>query len=117
MCGIVGIATRADRAEIERTLTRMNDTIVHRGPDDSGQLAAAGVGLAMRRLSIIDLARGHQPMHTADGVSIVFNGEIYNYVALREDLIARGYTFKTKSDTEVILNLYHAEGRDGFKKL
>ncbi len=117
MCGIVGIATRADRAEVERALTRMNDAIVHRGPDDCGQLVETGVGLAMRRLSIIDLAGGHQPMHTEDGVSIVFNGEIYNYVALRESLIARGYNFKTKSDTEVILNLYHAEGQDGFKKL
>jgi asparagine synthase (glutamine-hydrolysing) len=117
MCGIVGIVTHKDRDEIERVLARMQDRIVHRGPDDSGSFIARRIGLAMRRLSIIDLAGGHQPMHTADGVSIVFNGEIYNYVALGKDLIARGYRFKTKSDTEVILNLYHAEGPDSFKKL
>ncbi len=117
MCGIVGIVTRKDRGEIECTLRRMNGVIVHRGPDDSGSHIAADVGLAMRRLSIIDLAGGHQPMRTTDGVSIVFNGEIYNYVTLRNDLIARGYTFRNKTDTEVILNLYHAEGADGFKKL
>jgi asparagine synthase (glutamine-hydrolysing) len=117
MCGIVGIVAHDKSAEIGRILGRMNDVIVHRGPDDSGEHIAQQVGLAMRRLSIIDLASGHQPMHTADGVSLVFNGEIYNYVALRDGLITRGYSFKTKSDTEVVLNLYHAEGCDGFKKL
>ena len=117
MCGIVGIVARDDRSELERVINRMNDVIVHRGPDDAGVHLAGDVGLAMRRLSIIDVGGGHQPMYTADGVCIVFNGEIYNYLALRAALIARGYTFKTKSDTEVILNLYHAEGCDGFKKL
>src|SRR5579864_485460 len=105
MCGIVGIVTSSDRADIERILSRMNNAILHRGPDDDGFHVAPQVGLAMRRLSIIDVAGGHQPMHTSDGVSIVFNGEIYNYAALRDELRARGYQFKTKSDTEVILNL------------
>jgi asparagine synthase (glutamine-hydrolysing) len=117
MCGIVGIVAHNQSAEIRSVLGRMNDVIVHRGPDDSGEHIAPEVGLAMRRLSIIDLATGHQPMHTEDGVTLVFNGEIYNYVALRDELIARGYSFKTRSDTEVILNLYHAEGCEGFKKL
>jgi asparagine synthase (glutamine-hydrolysing) len=117
MCGIVGIVATKDRGEIERVLRRMTDAIIHRGPDDSGAHIAPNLGLAMRRLSIIDLSGGRQPMHTADGVSIICNGEIYNYVALRRELIARGYSFKTKSDTEVILNLYHAFGVEAFKRL
>jgi asparagine synthase (glutamine-hydrolysing) len=117
MCGIVGIVAHDSGVDIGRVLGRMNDVIVHRGPDDSGEYVAPEIGLAMRRLSIIDLMGGHQPMRTDDGVTVVFNGEIYNYVALRDDLAARGYRFKTKSDTEVILNLYHAEGSEGFRKL
>src|ERR1043165_3768445 len=95
----------------------MNDVIVHRGPDDSGTHVASHLGLAMRRLSIIDTVGGRQPMQTPDGVTLIFNGEIYNYMALRKDLISRGYVFTTKSDTEVILNLYHAEGIAAFKRL
>jgi len=117
MCGIVGVAMRKDRAEIDQALRRMNAAIAHRGPDDSGSHVSDQVGLAVSRLSIIDLVGGHQPMHTTDGVSIVFNGEIYNYLALRGALIARGYRFRSKSDTEVVLNLYHADGADGLRKL
>jgi asparagine synthase (glutamine-hydrolysing) len=117
MCGIVGIAAALGVAELEGQLARMNDAIIHRGPDDSGSHLAPGIGLAMRRLSIIDIAGGHQPMRTEDGVAIVFNGEIYNYLALRRDLQARGYVFRTQSDTEVILNLYHAEGVNGLRRL
>lgn len=117
MCGIVGIGGVKDPGEIEHVLRRMNDSIVHRGPDDSGVHIAPQVGLGNRRLSIIDLAGGHQPMHTADGVSLVFAGEIYNYVALRRELIAKGYGFRTRCDTEVILNLYHAYGAEAFRRL
>jgi len=95
----------------------MNEQILHRGPDDSGVYVAEGVAFAMRRLSIIDISGGQQPKHTSDGVSIVFNGEIYNYVSLRNSLIERGYKFESRSDTEVILKLYHAEGVAGLKKL
>ena len=117
MCGIVGIGTDKAPAEIEHLLRKMNNAIFHRGPDDSGTHVAPGVGLANRRLSLIDLTGGHQPMHTDDGVSLVFTGEIYNYIALRDALIRDGYVFKTRCDTEVILNLYHAMGVEAFKKL
>ena len=119
MCGIVGIAGPLPPADLSTLLARMNDSIVHRGPDDSGSHVApgAGIGLAMRRLSIIDIAGGHQPMATADGVTLVFNGEIYNFQPLRQELEARGYAFRTRSDTEVILNLYHADGVAGFRRL
>jgi asparagine synthase (glutamine-hydrolysing) len=117
MCGIVGIGGISTQAEIAPVLRRMSDSIIHRGPDDSGMHIAPQVGLATRRLSIIDLEGGHQPMHTADGVALVFNGEIYNYIALREDLIRAGYRFKTRCDTEIVLNLYHAFGMEAFSKL
>lgn len=117
MCGIVGVF-RAGAPETGTTLVhRMNDTIVHRGPDDDGHWAMQDAAVAMRRLSIIDLAGGHQPMVTDDGVAIVFNGEIYNYRALREELRAYGYVFRTTSDTEVVLNLYHHAGLRGLEKL
>ena len=117
MCGIVGMGTGKVPAEIEHLLRKMNNAIFHRGPDDSGTHVAPGVGLANRRLSLIDLSGGHQPMQTADGVTLVFNGEIYNYVALRDALIREGYVFKSRCDTEVVLNLYHAMGVEAFKKL
>jgi asparagine synthase (glutamine-hydrolysing) len=96
----------------------MNDLIVHRGPDDEGYFTHENVGLAMRRLSIIDLSTGHQPITNEDETLwIVFNGEIYNYQELRERLLARGHKFKTKSDTEVILHLYEEMGEDFPKEL
>jgi asparagine synthase (glutamine-hydrolysing) len=89
----------------------MNDALVHRGPDDQGAVLLGEAGLAMRRLSIIDLARGHQPIGNEDGsVWIVCNGEIYNHRELRRNLLARGHFFKTDSDTEVILHLYEDRG-------
>jgi asparagine synthase (glutamine-hydrolysing) len=89
----------------------MCDVIEHRGPDDSGFHLADGAAIGMRRLSIIDLATGHQPLCNEDGsLWIVFNGEIYNFQALRAELIARGHTFKTSSDTETIIHLYEDEG-------
>jgi asparagine synthase (glutamine-hydrolysing) len=95
----------------------MNETIVHRGPDDQGQWASEGIAFGMRRLGIIDLVTGQQPMWTEDGVGIVFNGEIYNYLTLRDELISSGYEFSTKSDTEVILNLYHRDGIEAVDRL
>jgi len=95
----------------------MNETIVHRGPDDQGQWAGEGIAFGMRRLSIIDLVTGQQPMWTEDGVGIVFNGEIYNYLTLRDELVSSGYEFHTRSDTEVILNLYHRDGIEAVHRL
>jgi asparagine synthase (glutamine-hydrolysing) len=84
----------------------MNDSLTHRGPDDEGEIIVGQVGLAMRRLSIIDLNTGRQPLHNEDGTMwIVFNGEIYNYQELRRDLVSRGHEFSTKTDTETILHL------------
>src|SRR5437773_458662 len=96
----------------------MCDAIRHRGPDDEGILMAGPVGLGMRRLSIIDLAGGHQPISNETGlISIVFNGEIYNYRELRRELVGRGHVFKTSSDTEAILHLYEDLGVDCVKRL
>jgi asparagine synthase (glutamine-hydrolysing) len=94
-----------------KPLERMNDALVHRGPDDQGAVLLGEAGLAMRRLSIIDLTRGHQPIANEDAsVWIVFNGEIYNHRELRRELAGRGHWFKTDSDTEVILHLYEDRG-------
>lgn len=119
MCGIAGIISAAADEPIEReTIHRMCQSMVHRGPDDEGILVKHGIGLGMRRLSIIDLAGGHQPVSNEDGsVSIVFNGEIYNFPSLREDLLRRGHRFSTHTDTEVIVHLYEEMGTDCVSKL
>lgn len=113
MCGIVGftdLKTNNSKAEI---LERMNSCIVHRGPDQDGFYSNEQIALAMRRLSIIDLAHGKQPIHNRDKTKwIVFNGEIYNFQELRIDLEKRGYEFKTNSDTEAIIHLYDEFGAD-----
>jgi asparagine synthase (glutamine-hydrolysing) len=112
MCGICGYFGEGAGIS-EEALGRMNQTMVRRGPDDSGSLREPGVGLAMRRLSIIDLGGGHQPIHNEDRtVAVVFNGEIYNYRELREGLRQRGHRFATGSDTEVIVHLYEEHGDD-----
>ena len=118
MCGIVGIV-RWDRAPVaEEEIRAMCGAMVHRGPDEEGVYLGDGVGLGMRRLSIIDLDNGQQPISNEDGsVWIVFNGEIYNYVELREALVAQGYQFRGTSDTEVLLNLYRAKGTKMFPLL
>jgi asparagine synthase (glutamine-hydrolysing) len=96
----------------------MCDRIRHRGPDDTGVHTDGGCGMGMRRLSIIDLSTGHQPMSNEDGtVWVVFNGEIYNYQELRQDLIARGHRFTTNSDTETLIHLFEQEGVEGIGKL
>src|SRR5499427_890623 len=100
------------------TVHRMCQTIVHRGPDDEGVYVRGPVGLGMRRLSIIDLSGGKQPIHNEDEtIWIVFNGEIYNFPELRRELEARGHRFYTHSDTEVIVHLYEESGADCVKKL
>jgi asparagine synthase (glutamine-hydrolysing) len=121
MCGIVGfvdLQNSLETAERRRTLARMLRRIVHRGPDDEGSLIEADVALGMRRLSIIDLAGGHQPIFNEDKTcAIVFNGEIYNYRELKRELEAKGHRFKTNSDTETIIHLYEEYGADCVKHL
>lgn len=119
MCGIAGIVEFASgRAPSVEGLQRMANALFHRGPDAGGVYRAGGVGLAHRRLSIIDLASGQQPMPSPDGqVCLVFNGEIYNFLELRHALERRGYAFRTRSDTEVLLALYLDAGLEAFAKL
>ena len=117
MCGITGLFLR-DAACDATVLTRMRDVIAHRGPDDADNFIEGPVGLGHRRLSIIDLGTGHQPMATPDGrFTIVYNGEIYNYRELRRELETRGATFRTQSDTEVILQLHAHFGDAGVLRL
>ncbi len=113
MCGIAGVFDPDGKREISRELlARMNAAQRHRGPDDGGLHAEPGIGLAHRRLSIIDLATGQQPLYNEDGsVAVVFNGEIYNYQALIPELSALGHEFRTRSDTEVIVHAWEAWGR------
>lgn len=124
MCGINGFVSRSSLTEekITLTLSQMNKEIIHRGPDEDGFLVKKtedfSVGLAMRRLSIIDLSTGKQPIYSEDGkIAIVFNGEIYNYLQLKELLKTKGTKFHTTSDTEVILRLYEKYGRNSFAML
>ena len=112
MCGICGKINMDVQKPIDRALVkRMCDVIEHRGPDDDGYFFHRNVGMAMRRLSIIDLSTGKQPLYNEDGtVAVVLNGEIYNFPELREQLIGLGHTFRTKTDTEVIVHLYEEKG-------
>ncbi|MEM9643400.1 MAG: asparagine synthase (glutamine-hydrolyzing) [Planctomycetota bacterium] len=112
MCGIAGIAQLDEsRSPAAGVLPRMLETIFHRGPDDEGALFDGPIAMGMRRLSIIDLTDGKQPIFDESGrYAIVFNGEIYNYRELREDLIRRGHRFRTQSDTEVIVHLFEDHG-------
>jgi asparagine synthase (glutamine-hydrolysing) len=117
MCGIAGQLLLQRNAELAG-IRSMCDQIRHRGPDDEGYHLDGGCGLGMRRLSIIDLASGHQPISNEDGsVWVVFNGEIYNFQELRADLIRSGHRFKTNSDTETLVHLYEQEGVAGISKL
>ncbi|PYX48219.1 MAG: asparagine synthase (glutamine-hydrolyzing) [Acidobacteria bacterium] len=118
MCGIAGIVTNETGGVDTATIHRMCQTIVHRGPDDEGIFVKDGVGLGMRRLSIIDLAGGHQPVFNEDrNVWIVYNGEIYNFKQLRQELEARGHRFASNTDTEAIVHLYEDMGADCVQKL
>ncbi len=119
MCGICGIAwSDATRPVSAETLKRMSDSLRHRGPDSEGFLAAPGIGLGFRRLSIVDLKTGDQPIPNEDGsINVICNGEIYNHVELRRQLIAAGHRFATASDVEVIVHLYEEHGLDFVSRL
>src|SRR5256886_14461767 len=112
MCGIAGIVYRQRERPVSETLIRrMCAAMQHRGPDDEGIHVGHGIGLGMRRLSIIDLSGGRQPIFNEDGTKvIVFNGEIYNYQDLRRQLVDRGHVLRSHSDTETVLHLYEDLG-------
>ena len=119
MCGIAGVVSATRESNITEALVRhMCDQIRYRGPDDEGIYVADGAGLGMRRLSIIDLSGGHQPVFNEDRSAwIVYNGEVYNFPELRPELESRGHRFYTKTDTEVIIHLYEEMGADCVTKL
>jgi asparagine synthase (glutamine-hydrolysing) len=119
MCGIAGIVELDPRERVDESrLRRMGDVLRHRGPDGEGRLLDGPAGLAHRRLAIVDVAGGHQPMSNEDGTAwIVFNGEIYNHAALRPGLEARGHRDASRSDTETILHLYEEEGERCVERL
>src|SRR5712691_10660506 len=119
MCGIAGIVELDFQEPVEEgRLKRMRDALRHRGPDGEGLLVDGPVGLGHRRLAIVDVAGGHQPMTNEDGgLRIVYNGEIYNHASLRPGLEARGHTYRTRSDTETILHLYEEEGERCVERL
>jgi asparagine synthase (glutamine-hydrolysing) len=113
MCGICGVAYSNDQQADKNILARMNLALYHRGPDSDGYYTAPGIGFAMRRLAIIDLDTGDQPIsNEEENIWLVMNGEIYNHPDLRKDLELKGHTFKTNADTEVILHLYEEHGDD-----
>jgi asparagine synthase (glutamine-hydrolysing) len=118
MCGIAGLFSLHGKPVLEDEVQTMCDAMVHRGPNDDGYYTAPGIGLGMRRLSIIDIDGGHQPVHNEDGsVWVVFNGEIYNFKTLRSTLERQGHRFYTETDTEVIVHLYEQYGESCVDKL
>lgn len=119
MCGISGIFQFNSRLPVSReAVQRMNDSLRHRGPDDQGIYTGPGIGLGHRRLSIIDVAGGHQPIFNESGeICVLLNGEIYNYPSLRQHLLAKGHRFATHSDTEAIVHLYEEYGEACFERL
>src|SRR6266545_197008 len=115
MCGIAGAI---HRESVRERVQRMCDALAHRGPDDEGIHQDRDVAIGMRRLAIIDVAGGHQPLSNEDGtIWVVFNGEIYNHARLRAELQRDGHVFQTHSDTEVLVHLYEQAGPDGFARL
>src|SRR5262245_25635429 len=112
MCGILAVMSFDGQPMAKEPLRRMRDAMVHRGPDDAGLYLDGSIALGHRRLSVIDLSPdGHQPMPNEDQtVWLVFNGEIYNYVELRAELLQRGHRFRSKTDSEVIIHLYEELG-------
>jgi asparagine synthase (glutamine-hydrolysing) len=118
MCGICGIASQKTTAIDPARLKRMNEALVHRGPDSDGYYLSSKIGLAMRRLKVIDLATGEQPMTNETGtIHVVFNGEIYNYQELRHQLLKQGHHLQSQSDTECIVHLYEQYGSAFIKYL
>ncbi|PSR10821.1 MAG: asparagine synthase (glutamine-hydrolyzing), partial [Bacteroidetes bacterium] len=116
MCGIVGIINKNQVPVQPDLLKMMGDTLHHRGPDDEGMYLDHKIGFFHKRLSIIDLATGQQPM-TDGAYTLIFNGEIYNYLELRQELVQKGHVFKTHSDTEVILKMYREYGEQAISQL
>ena len=114
MCGIAGIFNCLGQQEIDRAqLRRMTGVLTHRGPDGEGFHIAPGIGLGHRRLAIVDLATGDQPLFNEDGtICVVYNGEIYNFQALMAELAARGHVFRTRCDTEVIVHAWEEWGTE-----
>ena len=119
MCGFAGIFSPRERKPMSpRALGAMTDVLAHRGPDDEGVHIEPGVALGFRRLSIVDLAGGHQPLSNEDGsIWLVFNGEIYNHETLRRELVAQGHRFRSRSDSEVIVHAYEQWGHRCAAKL
>ncbi|MBI5624569.1 MAG: asparagine synthase (glutamine-hydrolyzing) [Elusimicrobia bacterium] len=118
MCGICGVTSLSGEPADRAVVARMRAALAHRGPDDEGEHFDAGLGLGFRRLSILDLPGGHQPMSTPDGgLTIVFNGEIYNHLELRKGLADSGTAFKTRSDTETLLHLFDRHGTGALRML
>ncbi|MEA3507139.1 MAG: asparagine synthetase B, partial [Elusimicrobiota bacterium] len=123
MCGICGVINLDKEPVSERLVEQMTSTLYHRGPDDKGfyfnnTSRSINVGMGMRRLSIIDLDTGSQPIYSEDNkVVTIFNGEIYNFRELKKSLIQKGHKFHTKTDTEVIVHLWEEHGRDCVKYL
>ncbi len=120
MCGICGIvlSERSERSIEPGALVRARDTLTHRGPDDAGLYVSDRVGLGHRRLSIVDVAGGHQPLASDDGIlQLVYNGEIYNHLDIRHELEGAGHRYRTACDTETVLRLYEARGMDGVAAL
>src|SRR5438094_4596738 len=111
MCGIAGYVSSREGSDPSSLLGPMANAMRHRGPDDEGYFQEPGVGLAVRRLSIVDLVCGGQPISNEDGaIHVVFNGEIYNYIELRADLEKRGHRLSTRGDTETLVHLYEEHG-------
>src|SRR6266516_1836619 len=119
MCGIAGVIyDDRSRAVQPEELKRMSDTLTHRGPDDDGFFVDRNVGLGMRRLNVIDLVTGHQPISNEDGsIWIVLNGERYNDAELRKELQKKGHKFSTNSDTETVVHGYEEYGENCVKNL
>ncbi|GAF88366.1 unnamed protein product, partial [marine sediment metagenome] len=118
MCGIGGIYNFNHRPVQRSQLEKMNNKMIHRGPDDEGYFCDGNIGIGIRRLAIIDIEGGHQPVSNEDAsVKLVMNGEIYNYVEIRKELISRGHVFSTNSDAEVLVHLYEEEGKMSVHKL
>jgi asparagine synthase (glutamine-hydrolysing) len=118
MCGIAGLLSLSDKPVFEQEVEAMCDAMVHRGPDDAGYYSDDRVAMGMRRLSIIDLSTGHQPVHNEDKtVWVVFNGEIYNFKTLRASLERQGHQFYTETDTEIIAHLYEQYGERCVEKM
>ncbi len=118
MCGIAGVVNSEPGGVEAATIRRMCQSMVHRGPDDEGIFVKDGAGLGVRRLSVIDLAGGHQPVFNEDKtVCVVYNGEVYNFLELRGELEGRGHRFYSNTDTEVVVHLYEEMGRDCVQRL